>query len=297
MYPANFRYHRAKSFEQASRLLVELGRDARAIAGGQTLIPMLKLRLVKPSDVVDLRHVAGATDIAETADTVEIGALACHAAIGHSALAQRHPIIKDCALGIADAQVRNMGTIGGSIAEADPSSCWPALLVALDASVRCQGPAGARVQAVRDLLADAYTPNLEPAELITHVILDKARLAGVGSFVAFKRCAPAYPTASCALSITYEGERVVTATMGFGCLGLTPLAFDPTDVLRGQRISDEAVREVGERASEFVAPIADNKGTEAYKRSLVRGLVKRAFDAVERRRRGEAVEETHVYYG
>jgi carbon-monoxide dehydrogenase medium subunit len=298
MYPSNFRYHRAASFEEAAAALLSLGDDAKAMAGGQTLIPMMKLRLIKPSDVVDLAGIYDASGIAETEGTIRIGALARHAVIGASATAARYAILRDCALGIADPQIRNMGTIGGSLAEADPSSCWPALLVALDARVLCIGPSGRREQSIRMLLADAYTPNLEPGELISEVVIDATSLAGFGTFVAFKRCAPAYPTASCALSIAYDGDRVMKLRMGFGCLGLTPLAFDQADdVARGRTVNPELIDEVAVLASESVEPIEDNKGSVPYKRSLVRGLVRRAFAIVEQRRRGQPVTETHSYYG
>lgn len=297
MYPSAFRYHRAVSFAEACDMLVKLGPDARPMAGGQTLIPMMKLRLVSPSDLVDLGGIEGAQEIGENGETVEIGALARHEDIGKSALAACYPILKDCALGIADVQVRNMGTIGGSLAEADPNSCWPALLVALDAKVICVSKGGTREQAVRDLLADAYTPNLEQGELITKILIDRKALSGVGAFVAFKRAAPAYPTASCALTIQYDGATVRSAKFGFGCLALTPLAMDATSALAGKAVTLKSVQDIAESAAAFVEPITDNKGTEAYKRSLLKGLVKRAFDVVERRRRGDTVTETHFYYG
>ena len=297
MYPSNFRYHRAASFEQACALLAKLGPDARPIAGGQTLIPMMKLRLLKPSDLVDLRGIAGAEDIRETDEIIEIGALARHQDIGKSEIAARYPILKDCALGIADVQVRNMGTIGGSLAEADPSSCWPALLVALDARVRCVGGGGTREQSVVELLADAYTPNLGPGELIERILIHRSALSGFGSFVAFKRAAPAYPTASCALVVHYDGDRVGSARLGFWCLGLTPSVLDLSEQLGGKAVTPALVQEVADIAAAFVEPFADNKGSEAYKRSLLKALVKRAFDNVERRRNGETVKETHFYYG
>ncbi len=297
MYPSAFRYHRARSFEHASELLITLGADARPIAGGQTLIPMMKLRLLRPTDLVDLGNIGDARAITEDDSTIVIGALARHQEIGRSEIAGRFPILKDCALGIADVQVRNMGTIGGSLAEADPSSCWPALLAGIDARVRCFGPDGAREQTVRELLSDAYTPNLNPGELITQIRIDRNSLGGIGTFVAFKRAAPAYPTASCALMVNYDGEIVRTAQLGFGCLALTPLAMDVTATLAGKPVTGNLVQEVSEAAAAFVEPITDNKGTEAYKRSLLKGLVKRAFEIVERRRRGEAVADTHFYYG
>jgi len=297
MYPSNFRYHRAESFEQACDMLATLGPDARPIAGGQTLIPMMKLRLLKPSDLVDLRGIAGAEDICESADTIEIGALARHQDIGKSEIATHYPILKDCALGIADVQVRNMGTIGGSLAEADPSSCWPALLVALDARVQCVSRDGVREQTVCELLTDAYTPNLDSAELIARIMIDRAALSGFGSYVAFKRAAPAYPTASCALMVSYHDDKVRSARMGFGCLGLTPSTLDVSEQLAGQKVTPALVQEAADIAAAFVEPFSDNKGSEPYKRSLLKGLVKRAFDNVEHRRKGEAIAETHFYYG
>jgi carbon-monoxide dehydrogenase medium subunit len=297
VYPSSFRYHRAASFKDASELLTRLGPDARPISGGQTLIPMMKLRLLRPSDLVDLRGIVGAQDVTEATKSIEIGALARHRDIGHSEIAARFPILKDCAHGIADVQVRNMGTIGGSLAEADPSSCWPALLVALDARVQCSGTGGAREQTVRALLADAYTPALTTGELITRIVIDRDAMLGFGTFVAFKRAAPAYPTASYALMMRYDGETVLSARMGVGCLALTPIALDATEMLAGKVATPALVQDVAEFVAASVEPFTDNKGSAFYKRSLLKGLVRKAFDIVERRRKGETVTETHFYYG
>ena len=298
MYPAQTDYLKVDSFAQASAALLAGGDDAKALAGGQTLIPMMKLRLVKPRLLVDLGGIAEARDVVVSDTAVEIGALARHAAIGRSAMAARFPIIRDCALGIADAQVRNMGTIGGSVAEADPSSCWPALLVALEAQALCLGPAGPRVQSVRELLADAYTPALDQGELITRIAIPLEALAGFGTFVAFKRCAPAYPTASCALQIDYDGATIAAIRLGFGALGLTALAFDAAaEMATGRPVTADLVDAIADAAAAFVEPLEDAKGTEGYKRSLARGLVVRAFAIVENRRLGRPALETHQYYG
>ncbi|RWA57929.1 FAD binding domain-containing protein [Mesorhizobium sp.] len=297
MYPAPFNFMRVGSFSEASAVLAA-DPNAKAIAGGQTLIPMMKLRLLKPALLVDLRGISGARDIALGDAAVEIGALATHVDIAGSDVAERFSILRDCGQGIADTQVRNMGTIGGSLAEADPCSCWPALLVALDAQVLCEGPDSQRVQGVRELLEDAYTPALEPGELITRVAIARQALEGYGTFVAFKRCAPAYPTASCAMQIAYDGDRIASLRMGFGCLGLTALAFDEgNDIAAGRQVTENLVDEVAEAASIFVEPFADSKGTEEYKRELTRGLVKRAFGIIEARRLGRPAVETHQYYG
>ena len=124
MYPSSFRYHRVSSLAEASAALASLAPDAKVLAGGQTLIPLLKLRLLKPTDLIDIGRVSEAHFITEDASGVHFGALSTHAAIGTSDVSARHPILNDCSLGIADTQTRTLGTVGGSIAEADPSSCW-----------------------------------------------------------------------------------------------------------------------------------------------------------------------------
>jgi aerobic carbon-monoxide dehydrogenase medium subunit len=298
MYPSRFDYLKVDSFAAASAALLSGGAGAKLLAGGQTLIPMLKLRLLSPDLIIDLGGITGAEDIIASERAIEIAALARHAEVGKSKVLRRFPIISDCALGIADSQVRNMGTIGGSLAEADPCSCWPALLVALDGEVLLEGPAGRRAIGVRELLADAFAPNLGDGELITRVAISRESLDGVGAFVAFKRAAPAYPTASCALQVAFEGDRIGSIRMGFGCLALTPLAFDEASELAVGRVPTKSlINDVAQAAAEYVEPIDDNKGSAAYKRSLAAGLVIRAFEVVTARHNGTTGPATHSYYG
>lgn len=298
MFPANYSYHRASSLKEASQALVDFGEDAKLMAGGQTLIPMMKLRLLTPKYLIDIGQIKDARHVTLADDALRIGALCTHDQVGRSDVAALYPALADCGLGIADVQVRNVGTIGGSLAEADPNSCWPTLLLALNARVRCQGPAGERVQSVAELLKDAYTPNLAPGELISEIEIDRHVLNGVGAFVAFKRAAPAYPTASCALSLSFDGDRVTGAGLAMGCMALTALAIpDIEEALVGEVITDALIEDVAAWAAECVEPVADNKGTEAYKRSLTHGLVHRAFAVALGRKSGAAHMETHTYYG
>ena len=160
MFTANYTYHRVKSFQEAVAALQNLGPEAKLLAGGQTLIPMMKLRLLRPAHLVDLGRISDGNAVTITDESVQIGALASHTAVSRSEAAYQFPVIADCALGIADVQVRSMGTVGGSLAEADPCSCWPTLLIALGAEVICLGPEGVRKQTVRELLQDAYSPAL-----------------------------------------------------------------------------------------------------------------------------------------
>src|ERR1700757_3853958 len=161
MYPRAFRYHRAASLGEASQMLAQLGEGAKVLAGGQSLIPLMKLRFASPSDLVDLSFVRDANYIRETNGALPIGALTRHADIEHSPLATKIPILHDCAKGIADVQVRNRGTIGGSLAEADPGGDWAAVLMTLSTEVRCLGAKGERTVPLSGFILDAYTTVLE----------------------------------------------------------------------------------------------------------------------------------------
>lgn len=298
MYPARFDYSRAATLEEAVAMLASLGPDAKLIAGGQTLLPLLKLRLLQPSHLVDIGRVASACGIEVSESDIAIGALTTHALAARSAATRAFAIVRDCAGGIADEQVRSMGTVGGSLAEADPSSCWPTLLVALDASVRSLGPKGHRVQPVRSLLRDAYSPNLVDCELIESVRIRREALAGQGAFVAFKRAAASYPTASVALQIEFNGAEIARVAMALGCVGSTPLAVPgATEALRGRPLDEAATLRLQDLAVSVASPVADNKGSADYKLSLVRGLIRRACDVVEARRVGRPAQKTHTYYG
>lgn len=298
MYPAPFNYSRAATLQEAVGTLQRIGPDAKVIAGGQTLIPLLKLRLLQPVHLVDIGGIAQLKGFRSSGEQIVIGALTTHAASARSETAQSFPIIRDCAGGIADEQVRSMGTVGGSLAECDPSSCWPALLVALDAQVSCIGPTGRREQSVRTLLRDAYSPALKDFELIESVHIAANSLAGHGAFVAFKRAAAAYPTASVALQVDYLGVEIRSVRLALGCMGSTPTAVDAaTEALRGGPLDARAIAKLQDCAAAVADPTSDNKGSADYKRSLVRGLIKRACTVVEARRTGMSAPKTHTYYG
>src|ERR1700732_4473110 len=171
MYPRAFHYQRASSLQRAAAMLSELGEEAKLLAGGQSLIPLMKLRYANPSHLVDLNFIAGTSYIKDENGALRFGALTRHAEIEASPVASRIPVIHDCAAGIADVQVRNRGTIGGSLAEADPSGDWATVLLTQDTELRCFGPKGERTVPLRDFITDAYTTNLDHDELIREVIV------------------------------------------------------------------------------------------------------------------------------
>ncbi|HXZ20625.1 MAG TPA: xanthine dehydrogenase family protein subunit M [Candidatus Acidoferrales bacterium] len=299
MIPHPFEYYRAASLEEASRMLGQLGEDAKVLAGGQSLIPLMKLRLARPSALVDLNHIPRTAYIEAQNGDLRIGAMTRHAEIEDSPAAARIAILHDCAAGIADPQVRNMGTIGGSVAEADPHGDWAPVLIALGAEVESIGPAGARSVPIAQFIKDAFTTVLGPTELVREIRVPTPGARSAGAYIAFKRCAPVYPTASAAVQVTMlDDDFCQDAKVVLGSVGLTPvIATEAAAALRGQAITPHAIERAAEAAMAAADPQADVRGSVDYKRLLVQVLTRRALLAALARARGEKVEVSHEYVG
>jgi carbon-monoxide dehydrogenase medium subunit len=299
VYPPSFSYHRAGSLEEATKLLQDLGEEARLLAGGQSLIPLMKMRLARPSALIDINFIPGLSEIHAGSGEVRFGALARHADIENSEAAAAIPILYDCAAGIADVQVRNQGTIGGSIAEADPSGDWGAVLSTLETSVRCFGPAGERTIRLEDFIKDAYTTVLGHDELVREVIVKKPPKNSGGAYVAFKRSAPVYATVSVAVQLVLDGKDTCKdARIALGCVGLTVIrAKEAETALRGKKIDAQSIQRAADAAREAAEPQSDMRGSAEYKRALAAALVKRAIGIAFRRARGERIEAGHEYVG
>jgi carbon-monoxide dehydrogenase medium subunit len=296
MYPRAFRYHRAGSLQEAVTMLSQLGDEAKVLAGGQSLIPLMKLRFANPSHLVDLNFISGTSYIKEENNALRFGALTRHAEIEASPIAAKIPILHDCAAGIADVQVRNRGTIGGSLAEADPSGDWATVLITLPTEVRCLGRTGERSLPLSDFIKDAYTTTLANDELVREVVLKVPPKGGGGAYLAFKRSAPVYPTASAAVQLTMEGDICKDAAIALGCVGLTAIRPKEAEAaLRGQRITDKTKSAAMEAARIAADPQTDMRGSADYKRTLAAALVKRAIDIAIRRAAGQQVEVSHIY--
>ena len=297
MYPAPFRYHRAESVSDAVSMLAEFGEGARALAGGQTLLVLLKQRFDEPSDLVDLGRIPGLDGIEAVDGEVRIGALATHARIAASAVAASIPIVGDCANGIADNQVRSRGTMGGSLASGDPSCDWPALLHTLDARVECQGPGGSRDLDINGFVCDLYETVLEPGEIITGVRFAVPPAGSGGAYCVFKRAAPAYPTASVGVQLTLNGDTVENARVAMGSAGLTPIRSQAAEAeLQGRALSDESIGNAAAAAAADSDPLDDQRGSPEFKRHVLSALAKRAARIAQRRAKGEQVENSHEYY-
>jgi aerobic carbon-monoxide dehydrogenase medium subunit len=296
MYPRPFHYHRAASLKEAATMLSELGEEARPLAGGQSLIPLMKLRFANPSHLVDLNFVPGCSYIKEENGVVRLGALTRHAEIENSDVAARIPILHDCAAGIADVQVRNRGTIGGSVAEADPSGDWAVALMTLTTEVRCVGRNGERTVPLAEFVKDAYTTALAQDELVKEITVKIPAKGSGGAYLAFKRAAPVYATASAAVQLTMDGNVCKDIAVVLGCVGLTAIKVkDAEAALRGQIINQKTLGTVAEAARAAAEPQSDMRGSAEYKRTLVAALVKRAIDIAVRRARGEQVEVGPIY--
>jgi aerobic carbon-monoxide dehydrogenase medium subunit len=296
MYPRSFHYHRADSLREAAAMLSQLGEGAKVLAGGQSLIPLMKLRFANPQHLIDLNFISQTSYVKEENGTLRFGALTRHAEIEMSPVAVKIPILHDCAAGIADVQVRNRGTIGGSIAEADPSGDWATVLLTQDAEVRCVGLKGERTVPFSKFITDAYTTVLEHDELVREIVVKMPPRNSGGAYLAFKRAAPVYPTASAAVQLTIEGDTCEEVAITLGCVGLTAIKVTEAETaLRGQKVTDTSIAAAMEAAHAAADPQPDMRGSADYKRTLVSALVKRAIEIAMRRARGQQVEVSHIY--
>ena len=223
MYPRAFHYHRAGSLKEAAAMLSQLGDDAKLLAGGQSLIPLMKLRFANPAHLVDLNFYRGnvATSRRTTAPCV-LGRSPVTRKSRIPAVVAKIPILHDCAAGIADVQVRNRGTIGGSLAEADPSGDWAVVLSTLIHRKFVVWGKTANARSIfKDFIKDAYTTALAHDELVSEVSVKIPAKGSGGAYLAFKRAAPVYPTASAAVQLTLDGNVCKEVAIALGCVGLT----------------------------------------------------------------------------
>ncbi len=296
MYPRAFAYHRAKSYPEALSLLSGLGDEAKFLAGGQSLIPLMKLRLSTPTHLVDLNFIPD-TSYIRANGSLTLGAMTRHSEIAGSADVVRIPILHDCAAGIADPQVRHMGTIGGSIAEADPTGDWAPVLLATGATLKTLGANGERTIDINDFILDAYTTALQPGELITEISVPAPPPRSGGAYIALKRCAPVYASASVAVQLALNEDHTCRqARVYLGVLGLTASRVAAAEeLLRGKAIDDRQIESVRQAVMDVAEPMADMRGSAEYKRHAAGSLAKLALQAAKRRAAGENVEVTHRY--
>ncbi|MGI9331526.1 MAG: FAD binding domain-containing protein [Gammaproteobacteria bacterium] len=284
MIPGAFDYHRPSSVSEAVELMVNLGDDAAVLAGGHSLIPMMKLRMAQPEHLVDLQDLCELRGIRIDGARVAIGAMTTQSEIiASSALADACPLLRATALQIADPQVRNKGTLGGNAANGDPGNDMPAALQALDATYRLQGPDGARDVKARDYYEAAYFTARADAEILTEIVFD-APPAGHGCcYEKQKRKIGDYATAAAAVIVTRSGDLCSSACIALTNVGDTPLyAVDACRCLQGTRVQKSDLDAAAAAARAITMPAADGRGPAVFRSQvagiMVRRAVARAFE-------------------
>jgi aerobic carbon-monoxide dehydrogenase medium subunit len=277
MIPARFDYHRPADVASALALLGELGDEARVIAGGHSLIPMMKLRMAAVSHLIDLQDIADLRGIRIDGARVTIGAMTTqHELIEHDGLAKAAPILREAALQIADPQVRYMGTVGGNVANGDPGNDMPGLMQALGATLHLMGPAGAREVAARDYYEAAYMTARVDDEILTAISFDAPK--GGYAYEKQKRKIGDYATAACAALVTMDGGRCTHASVAMTNLADTPIWSEEAGAaLVGTTCDAAAVDAAVAAAVAAIDPTEDNRGPVAFKMHVAGVIIRRAI--------------------
>jgi carbon-monoxide dehydrogenase medium subunit len=286
MIPAQLDYVRPGSLDEALRILSDREGEAKLLSGGYSLIPLIKLRLAQPALLVDMQAITGLDGIAETDDFLSIGARATHRQINEApVVVAKYPGITDVTGGIGDPQVRNWGTIGGSVAHADPASDWPALLLAVNATIVCRGPNGTREIAARDFFLDTFTTAIEPTEVLTEVRISRRGAGQGGAYTKLERKVGDFATAGVAARVRIDaGGAFVSAGIGVTGVSASPYAATEAEaVLTGKRPSDEVFRAAGAAAAAASQPVSDVRGPGEYKRAMVAELTLRSLRSATER--------------
>ena len=279
MIPGPFSYHRPATVADAVKLLSTLGDDARPLAGGHSLVPMMKLRLATPEHLIDLHGIDGLKGVRREGDKVVIGAMTTqHELLASGEIAKSIPILHETALLIADPQVRYRGTLGGNVANGDPGNDMPALMMTLGASYRLEGPAGARDVAASEFYQGAYFTALEPGEILTSISVPVPPADHGYAYEKLKRKIGDYATAAAAVVLTMSGGKVATCSIGLTNLHETPLlATDAAKAVIGTSLDAATLKKAAAAAEAIMAPAADARGPVEYRKHVGGIMVTRAL--------------------
>ncbi|MEP6758835.1 MAG: xanthine dehydrogenase family protein subunit M [Actinomycetota bacterium] len=279
MLPSRFEYHRAATVEEAFALLDRYGEDAKVLAGGQSLIPLLKLRFAAPEHLIDVNPITTLQGIAEEGGTLKIGALTRHNELIRSDVISRgYPAIAAAAPQIADPLVRNLGTIGGSLAHADPAGDLGAVMLSMSASVLLRSSSGERTVLIDEFLVDTFTTTIAPNELLTEVHVPTPVGRSGGTYLKLERKVGDFATVAAAVTLTLADGSIGHA--GIALTGVDSKNVHATDAeasLAGAAPSDEGFAEAGRLAAAAAHPVSDVRGTEEYKRHMIEVYVRRGL--------------------
>jgi carbon-monoxide dehydrogenase medium subunit len=290
LIPKQFEYYRAISVHDAISFLSE-HEEAKVLAGGQSLIPIMKLRLASPKYLIDVSRIPGLAQIEEQKQRILIGSLTTHAALESSSIVRaKLTALSDAASQIGDQQVRNFGTIGGSLAHADPSADYPAVVLALGAQIEATGRSGSRSISANDFFQDAFTTSLRQDEIITSISFPKPAEEGIGSsYVKFERKAGDFATVGAAAFVALTKDKICKEVR----VGLTSVASTPVraiaveNSLTGKRLTSDLIQEAADLASADISPPPDLRGSAEYKSEMAKVFVKRALRLAVERAGGE----------
>jgi carbon-monoxide dehydrogenase medium subunit len=286
MIPASFEYFAPKTVAEALQLLARHGDDGKVLAGGQSLIPVLKLRLAAPSVVVDIGRIGDLSYLKSEGGVIRLGAMTTHAAIAKSALIKEScPLLAETAAQIGDQQVRNRGTIGGSLVHADPAADWPAAMLALHAEIVARSSKGERVIKAADFFVEMMTTAVQTGELVTEIRIPVPAQPKAAAYLKVPQAASGFAVVGVAAQLTMDGGKCKDVSIGV--TGLAPKAYrakSVEDALRGQTLDDATLSVAMAKAdAEASDAMEDIHASGEYRRHLTRVYAKRAIQAAATR--------------
>jgi aerobic carbon-monoxide dehydrogenase medium subunit len=278
MIPAAFAYARPTTLDEALQAVASGGEDVKILAGGQSLIPVMRLRLAAPETVVDLTKVAELRGVRDDGDAIVIGAMTTHSdVIADPLIAEHAPLIAEATETVADRQVRHRGTFGGALAHADPAGDLPAVALALDAQFVIAGPGGRRTVPAAEFFVDYLTTALQEGEVLVEVRIPKLSGTWGMHYEKFNRVAQAWSIVAVAAVVRREGDRIAEARIGLTNMGPTPLRASGVEAaLAGVEATREAIAAAAERAAEGTSPSSDLNAQADYREHLATVLTRRA---------------------
>jgi carbon-monoxide dehydrogenase medium subunit len=277
--PASFEYAAPSSLDEALLLLAEHGDDAKLLAGGQSLIPLMKLRFATPAILVDLNRIPGLDFVEESGDALRVGALARNNQLVESELLQqRYPAMAGAAPLISDPLVRNLGTLAGSLAHADPAGDWGSVMLAMGAEVVARSASGERTIPIDELLQGPFTTALEPTEVLTEVRVPRPPDSAGGTYLKLERKVGDFATVGAAVSLELDDGKIGRAGIALTAVGPKNVrAADAEQALAGAEPTEDTFEEAARLASEAAEPIDDVRGSAEYKREVARVFVNRGL--------------------
>jgi aerobic carbon-monoxide dehydrogenase medium subunit len=279
MYPAPFEYHRATTTEEAIGLLTRYGEDAKLLAGGHSLLPLLKLRFAQPKHLIDVGRIPGLSGIRQVGNAIVIGATTTHADVARSPVIRAAlPVLSEAAGQIGDPQVRNAGTIGGSLAHADPSADLPAVMLALEATITARGPRGERTIAASEFFVDLLTTALAADEVLTSVKLPMPPASTGSAYEKYPHPASRYAVVGVAAVVGVTNDRVSYARVAVTGVGTKAVRAAGVEAALIGKAPEEATFEAAAaRVTDGIDLRSDLQGSEEYKASLARSYTRRAL--------------------